>query len=87
MLAENVAPAAMVRNELVVVVILLSALIALPLAALAIGRYLAVYTERTPFAFWALAFALLTSLAIAAFAGARQAWIAMTVKPAVVLRN
>ena len=69
------------------VVILLSAAVGLPLAALAIARYLAVYTERTPLAFWALAFALLGSLVIAAFAGARQAWIAMTVKPAVALRS
>lgn len=68
-------------------VILLSAVVALPLAALAIGRYLAVYTERTPLAFWALVFALLASLVIAAFAGARQAWIAMTLKPAVALRT
>jgi putative ABC transport system permease protein len=68
-------------------VILLSAVVALPLAALAIGRYLAAYTERTPLAFWALAFALLVSLATAAFAGARQAWIAMTLKPAVALRT
>lgn len=68
-------------------VILLSAVVALPLAALAIGRYLAVYTERTPLAFWALAFALLASLATAAFAGARQAWIAMTLEPAAALRS
>jgi ABC-type antimicrobial peptide transport system permease subunit len=68
-------------------VILLSAVVALPLAALAIGRYLAAYTERTPLAFWALAVALVVSLATAAFAGARQAWIAMGLKPAVVLRT
>jgi putative ABC transport system permease protein len=68
-------------------VILLSAVVALPLAALAIGRYLAAFTERTPLAFWALAFALMVSLATAAFAGARQAWIAMTLKPAVALRT
>jgi hypothetical protein len=68
-------------------VILLSAVVALPLAALAIARYLAAYTERTPLAFWALAFALLVSLATAALAGARQAWIAMTIKPAVALRT
>jgi len=68
-------------------VILLSAVVALPLAALAIARYLAPYTERTPFAYWALAFALLVSLATAAFAGARQAWIAMALKPAVALRT
>jgi cell division protein FtsX len=68
-------------------VILLSAVLALPLAALAIARYLATYTERTPLAFWALAFALLVSLTTAAIAGARQAWIAMTLKPAVALRT
>jgi putative ABC transport system permease protein len=68
-------------------VILLSAVLALPLAALAIARYLATYTERTPLAFWALAFALLMSLTTAAIAGARQAWIAMALKPAVVLRT
>ena len=68
-------------------VILLSAVVALPLAALAIARYLAPYTERTPLAYWALAFALLVSLATAAFAGARQAWIAMALKPAVALRT
>jgi ABC-type antimicrobial peptide transport system permease subunit len=68
-------------------VILLSAVVALPLAALAIGRYLAAYTERTPLAYWALAFALLVSLATAAFAGARQMWIAMALKPAAALRT
>jgi putative ABC transport system permease protein len=68
-------------------VILLSAVVALPLAALAIGRYLAAYTERTPLAYWALAFALLVSLATAAFAGARQTWIAMALKPAAALRT
>jgi hypothetical protein len=57
------------------------------LAALAIGRYLAAYTEWTPLAYWALAFAPLASLATAAFAGARQAWIAMTLQPAVALRS
>jgi ABC-type antimicrobial peptide transport system permease subunit len=67
-------------------VILLSAVVALPLAALAIGRYLAPYTERTPLAFWSLAFALVAALATATFAAARQAWIAMTLKPAAALR-
>jgi hypothetical protein len=68
-------------------VILLSAVVALPLAALAIARYLAPYTERTPLAYWALAFALLASLTTAAFAGARHGWIAMALKPAVALRT
>lgn len=68
-------------------VILISALVALPLAALAISRHLANYTERTPWAWWALVFAFLATLAIAAIAGARQAWIAMALKPAVALRS
>jgi hypothetical protein len=68
-------------------VILVSTVVASPLAAVAIARYLAPYTEWTPLAFWALAFAPLASLAIAAFAGARQAWIAMMLQPAVALRS
>lgn len=68
-------------------VMLVSAVVALPLTALAIGRYLAAYTERSPFAFWALGLALLATLATAALAAARQAWIAMTIKPAVALRS
>jgi len=68
-------------------VILLSAAIALPLTAVAIARYLAAYTEWTPLAFWGLAYAPLASLTVAVFAGARQAWIAMTLKPADALRS
>jgi putative ABC transport system permease protein len=68
-------------------VIVLSAVIALPLAALAIARYLAGYTEWTSLAYWALACAPILSAVIAALAGARQAWIAMTLKPAVALRH
>jgi putative ABC transport system permease protein len=68
-------------------IILPSAVVTLPLAALAIGRYLAAYTEQTPIAFWTLAFALVATLAAAAFATARQAWIAMMLKPAVALRT
>lgn len=68
-------------------IILLSAVVAIPLAALAIARYLAAYTEQTPIAFWSLAFALVAALATATFAAARQAWIAMMLKPAVALRS
>jgi ABC-type antimicrobial peptide transport system permease subunit len=68
-------------------IILLSAAVALPLAALAIARYLEGYTEQTPNAYWSLAFALAAALAIAAFAAARQAWVAMMLKPAVALRT
>jgi putative ABC transport system permease protein len=69
------------------VIILLAAVIALPLAALAIARYLAVYTEQTPLAYWTLAFALVAALGAVALAAGRHAWIAMRLKPAVALRG
>jgi len=62
-------------------------IVALPLAALAVARYLSAYTEHTPIAFWSLAVALVAALATAAFAAARQAWIAMMLKPAVALHT
>ena len=68
-------------------VIALSATITLPLSALAIARYLATYTDRTPFAFWALALALLATFIVSAGAGARHTWTAMALKPAVALRT
>ena len=68
-------------------VILLAAAVALPLAALAIARYLAPFSERTPMAYWTLVFAVLAALAVVAIAAARQARIAMRLKPAVALRT
>lgn len=68
-------------------IILLSAIVAIPLAALMIERYLAAYTQRSPSAFWCIAFALVMTIAIAAFAAARQTWFAVTLKPAVALRT
>jgi putative ABC transport system permease protein len=76
----------LVANEIGAIV-LLSAMVALPLAALAIGRYLAGYAEHSPIAFWALAFALVLALATTSFAASRQAWIAMMLRPADALRN
>jgi hypothetical protein len=67
--------------------VLLSAVVALPLAALAIARYLATYTEHAPIAFWTLAFSLGAAAAITAVAAARHAWIAMMLRPAVALRS
>jgi putative ABC transport system permease protein len=66
--------------------VMLSAVVALPLAALAIARYLATYTEHAPIAFWTLAFSLGAAVAITAVAAARHAWIAMMLRPAVALR-
>jgi ABC-type antimicrobial peptide transport system permease subunit len=68
-------------------IVLMGAAIGLPLAALAIARYLATYTEHTPLAFWALAVAPLGALGVVAAAAARHAWIAMALKPAVALRS
>jgi hypothetical protein len=66
--------------------VLLSAAVAMPLAALAIARYLAGYTEHAPITFWTLAFSLGAALVITAFAAARHAWIAMMLRPVVALR-
>ena len=68
-------------------VVALAAVVAIPLAALAIARYLAGYTEHTPIAFWTLVFALLAALVTTAFAAVRHAWIAMMLRPAIALRT
>lgn len=65
---------------------LVSALIGLPLAALAIERYLASFVEHAPIGYWTIAFALGSTLAVALLAVARQAWIAMRMAPADALR-
>jgi len=67
--------------------ILLAAVIALPLAALAIARYLAPFSEQTPLAYWSLGIAVAVALLTAALAAARQTWAAMVLKPAVALRS
>ena len=76
----------LVAGEIAAVVVL-AAVVAIPLAALAIARYLAGYTEHTPIAFWTLVFALLAALGTTAFAAVRHAWIAMMLRPAVALRT
>ena len=68
-------------------VVLVSTAISLPLAAVAIARYLAPFTERSPIAFWMLAVATVAALAVASLAAARHVWIAMRLKPAVALRS
>lgn len=68
-------------------IVLAGAAIGLPLAALAIARYLAPYTAHTPLAYWSLAIAPVTAAAVVAAAAARHAWIAMALKPAVALRG
>lgn len=63
-----------------------SALIGLPLAAVAIERYLGTYVEHAPIGYWTMLFALASTLAVAMVAVARQAWIAMRMMPAEALR-
>lgn len=65
---------------------LVSALIGLPLAAVAIERYLATYAEHAPIGYWTMLSALASTLAVAMIAVARQAWIAMRMMPAEALR-
>ena len=51
-------------------IVLVSAAVSLPLAALTIARYLAPFTERTPGAFWTLALATVAAFTIASVASA-----------------
>ena len=66
--------------------LLVAAAVGLPLAAVAIARYLATYVEHAPIAYWTLLGALAATLAISLIAVARQAWIAMRLMPAEALR-
>jgi putative ABC transport system permease protein len=68
-------------------IIVLAAAISLPLAALAIARYLAPFSERTPMAYWALGVALIAALGVVGVAAVRQMRVAMRMKPAVALRS
>jgi ABC-type antimicrobial peptide transport system permease subunit len=69
------------------IIVLLAAVVALPLAALAIARYLAPFSERTPMAYWALVLAGAAAVGVVAVAAGRQARIAMRMKPAAALRT
>jgi predicted lysophospholipase L1 biosynthesis ABC-type transport system permease subunit len=66
---------------------LVAAVIGLPVAALAIKRYLANYVEHAPIGYWTLLFALSLTLAIALIAVARHTWIAMRMAPDEALRT
>ena len=67
--------------------LLIATAIGMPLAALAIARYLAPFSEHTPLAWWAMLAALGVVAAVVAAAAARQAWLAMRMRPAVALRS
>ncbi|GEM_PF-281153 len=61
---------------------LVAALLALPLAAVAIERYLAGYAERAPGAYWSMALALGLTLTLTLAATWRHASLAMRMLPA-----
>ncbi|HEX7988003.1 MAG TPA: FtsX-like permease family protein [Duganella sp.] len=63
------------------------ALIGLPLAALAIERYLASYTDHAPIGFWTLAAALAMASLVALLATTRHTAAAMRMSPAMALRD
>ena len=63
-----------------------AALLALPLASLAIARYLAPFSVRTPMAYWALGVALVAVLGVVGVAAARETRSALTMKPSRALR-
>ncbi|CAN7475033.1 ABC transporter permease [Pseudoduganella sp. LjRoot289] len=69
------------------VMLVLPAALGLPVAAVAIMRYLAGYTEHAAIGLWTLAFAFAIGAAIVALAGARHARIAMRLKPVVALQS
>ena len=66
---------------------LVSAAAGLPIAAVAIARYLAGYVEHAPIGYWTLLAALASTLAVALLAVARNAWSAMRMHPAEALRG
>lgn len=67
--------------------VLAAAVIASPLAVVAIRRYLSGYVEHAPIGYWTLLIALSLTLAIALIAIARHTWLAMRMAPAEALRT
>lgn len=63
-----------------------AAALAMPLAWIAMERYLSHYVERAPIGTWTLLAALAATLLVAALAVGRHAWIAMRMRPAAALR-
>jgi putative ABC transport system permease protein len=78
--------AALVARELGTL-LLLAAAVGLPLGAMTIARYLAPFEETTPLAYAALAVALVVAAAVVAVGAARQAWLAMRMRPVQALRT
>jgi putative ABC transport system permease protein len=76
----------LVGRELALLVAL-PAVAGLPVAAVAIERYLSAYVERAPVGWWPPALALALGVAVTALASARHSWRAMRINPAVALRT
>jgi cell division protein FtsX len=64
-----------------------AALIALPLSAMGIARYLASFTERAPSVYSSPLAALVSAVVVIAAAATREAWVATRLRPAVALRS
>ena len=62
-----------------------AALIALPLSALGIARYLAFFTERAPSVYLSPLAALLSAVVVIAAAATREGWLATRLRPATAL--
>ena len=68
-------------------ILLIAAAVGLPVAGVAIARYLAPFSEHTPLAWWALLAALGVVAVVVIAAATRQAWLAMRMRPAAALRS
>lgn len=69
------------------VLTLVAAAVGLPLAAVAIQRYLASWVDQAPVGGWTMLLALACTVAVALAAVARQAWLAMRMMPSQALRT
>ena len=78
--------ALLVARELATLVAI-PAVLGLPVAAVAIERYMAAYVERAPVGWWPLVLALLLGVATTALAGARHTWRAVRLAPVTALRG
>jgi putative ABC transport system permease protein len=77
---------ALIARELGVL-LLIAALVALPLSALAIARYLAPFTDQTPLAHLPPLAAAFVAAVVVALAAARETWVAIHLRPAAALRT
>jgi ABC-type antimicrobial peptide transport system permease subunit len=84
--AGRAAIARLVGREFAVLIVA-GAVLGLPLAALAIRRYLAGYVEHAPMGAWPLLAALLLAALVALLATARHTLAALRISPALALRG